>query len=309
MAQLLAKIGRRLGVLRLLQQFLIVNADGQPRQIVLVDHRLPHAVDLGYKDIGADIDCLLPRLKGLSGPRLQRSDLLFGGTHFPLTDSQRPGDGAVLLAAQLGKIVFHDGQHRFVRLAAAPQLQDQALTQIPGRHTGRFQALYHCQSLGDHLRRDLHLPQTLQVLRQKVSILIHQTGKVFAQGQKWFAQTPSLQLIAQKSTQTFQFPVHPATLHRLGRRGHPAVQPADPASQLFVFASQNRRLFPFQHGVFIDSTVHILQKLLGIHLQHFHRLQHLGCQVLLLTQLMAYMQLYFIRHQATPPPCFSLSIA
>ena len=62
------------------------------------------------------------------------------------------------------------------------------------------------------------------------------------------------------------------------------VDPAGFLPQLLIGAAQGGGVLLLQQGVFLAETAHILQKLLGVHLQDFHGLEQLGGELELLAQ-------------------------
>ena len=142
-----------------------------------------------------------------------------------------------------------------------------------------------------HGLRDLQFGQTVQVLLGQVTVLIQQLHHIFGQCQQWTGQVSAVQLVAQKGAQTVQTPVRSSRLqHRVlpvsaERARDSGIQPRSPLPQPDKRIRHVRRVLKLQRGIFLSHAAQITQQLLGIHLQELYRLQQLGRQLHLLSQL------------------------
>ena len=179
---LLPEIGPGLGVIRLLEEPGVVGADGHAGQVVVVEHHLELSLQLHDEHIRLDVDRRLRRLKGAPRVGVQSGDDLLRCLDLLDGDAQRPGDGAVVLAAQLRQKLGGDVDGHLAG-ALAPQLQHQALCKVPGAHARRVQRLQFRQGTVRQFLGQFQLLQTLQILRCKIPVLIHQLCQVCTQRQ------------------------------------------------------------------------------------------------------------------------------
>ena len=171
------------------------------------------------------------------------------------------------------------------------QLQKQTFGERGGAYARGLQTLQRLQSLGDKHRGNLQFFQARQVLGGEIAVLVHQLRHVFGQGQQRLGQTLPVQLVTEEGGQALCFPIHDAPLRvsgfAVGKGGavYAAVQPVGLLAQFLIGLPQGGGVFLLQHRIFLRDPVQVLQQLLGVHLQDFHGLQELRCQLQLLPQI------------------------
>ena len=168
----------------------------------------------------------------------------------------------------------------------AGQLQQQALRQGPGPHSGGVQALEGLQGLLDQGLGDLQIRHAVQVLLTQTALLVHQLRQIPAQGQQGLGQPPALQLVTEEGGEALRLPVGGAPV-RHGAAAvlrQSAVDPVDLLPQLLIGPVEGGEVRLLHQRVLLADLVQVLQELLGVHLQQLHRLQQLRRQLQLLPQ-------------------------
>ena len=297
---LLLEIGPGLRLVGLLQQPDVILADGHPGQVVVVQDHLELSVQLRDEQVRPDILGGFRRLEGPAragvqggDPLLRRTDLLHGGVELP-------GDEAVVLLSQIRQEPPDDLHVQRGGILLTGQLQQQALGEGPGAHTGGVQALQCLQGLLDQRLGDLQIRHAVQILLAETALLVHQLRQIPAQGQQGLWHAPALQLVAEEGGEALRLPVRDAPLrHGAGAvLRQSAVDPVDLLPQRLVGLVELRQVRLLHQRVLLADLVQVLQQLLRVHLQKLHGLQQLGRQLQLLPQLCAEMN----ETHPSPPP-------